>query len=133
LAAVQGATFFAIQKGAAAHQADQPPPGLRLISLSHQIQDFADTAAIMELMDLVITTDTSVAHLAGALGRPVWLMLQFVPDWRWLLNRQDSPWYPSMRLFRQPALGDWDSVIAQVVHALAHWPADRPDPKDDPR
>jgi ADP-heptose:LPS heptosyltransferase len=70
-------------------------------------------------MDLVITTDTSVAHLAGALGRPAWVVLQFTPDWRWLLHRGDNPWYPSMRLFRQPCLGDWDGVLVQVAQALS--------------
>ena len=73
----------------------------------------------MCLMDIIITTDTSIAHLAGALGRPVWVMLQFVPDWRWMLARADSPWYPTMRLFRQPSLGDWNSVIRDVTENLA--------------
>ena len=72
--------------------------GLELVDLGPELIDFADTAAVMSLMDLIITTDTSVPHLAGALARPVWAMLQFVPEWRWLLEREDSPWYPSMRL-----------------------------------
>ena len=91
---------------------------MELVDLGPELNDFADTAAVMSLMDLIITTDTSVPHLAGALARPVWVMLQFVPDWRWLLEREDSPWYPTMRLFRQPCRGDWDSVIAKVVDAL---------------
>jgi tetratricopeptide (TPR) repeat protein len=119
LANVCGVTFYSIQKGGAHRQVDNPPAGLRLIDLSPQINDFADTAAVISLADLVITTDTSVAHLAGALGRPVWIMLQYVADWRWLLDRQDSPWYPSMRLFRQPGKGDWSSVIDCVAAALA--------------
>jgi len=72
-------------------------------------------------MDLVITTDTSVAHLAGAIGRPVWVILQFMPDWRWLLDRPDSPWYPTMRLFRQRSPGDWAGVIARVAQELADY------------
>ena len=76
--------------------------------------DFSDTAALCVLMDLVISVDTSVAHLAGALGIPVWVLLPWAADWRWLLDREDSPWYPSMRLFRQKARGDWNSVLERV-------------------
>jgi ADP-heptose:LPS heptosyltransferase len=72
----------------------------------------------MAELDLIITVDTSIAHLAGALGRPFWLLLSYAPDWRWLLDRDDSPWYPTARLFRQPAPGDWGSVVAQVREAL---------------
>jgi ADP-heptose:LPS heptosyltransferase len=80
--------------------------------------DFSDTAALIECLDLVITVDTSVAHLAGALGKPVWIMLPHVPDYRWLINRDDSPWYDSVRLYRQQASGDWHSVIDQIVSDL---------------
>ena len=72
-----------------------------------------------EALDLVITVDTAVAHLAGALGKPVWILLSSIQDWRWLLQREDSPWYPTARLFRQPEIGDWDSVIARVARELA--------------
>jgi Flp pilus assembly protein TadD len=82
------------------------------------LHDFADTAALLSQLDLLITIDTSVAHLAGALGLPVWLMLRFSPDYRWLLGRADSPWYPTMRLYRQPKPGDWDSVIEAIRHDL---------------
>lgn len=84
-----------------------------------QLHDFADTAAVIELMDLVITVDTAVAHLAAAMGKPVWILLPFQPDWRWLAEREDSPWYPTVRLFRQPAIGDWKSVLKNVQRAIA--------------
>jgi ADP-heptose:LPS heptosyltransferase len=86
----------------------------RIRRFDGQIQDFADTAALAAAMDLVVSVDTSAAHLAAALGQPTWVLLPFAPDWRWLLDREDSPWYPTVRLFRQPALGDWDSVLARV-------------------
>jgi ADP-heptose:LPS heptosyltransferase len=93
----------------------------RIIQLGASIENFADTAAIMSSLDLVISSDTSTVHLAGGLGRPVWILLHFVPDWRWLLDRSDSPWYPTARLFRQPRRGDWDAVIAEVGCALNVW------------
>ena len=83
-----------------------------------EFNDFTDTAALCELMDVVISVDTSVAHLAGALGKAVWILLPFCPDWRWLLDREDSPWYPTARLFRQPAIGDWPSVILKIGRHL---------------
>jgi hypothetical protein len=117
MAAIEGVTFYGLQKGP---EADQPvPPGLRLIQLGNELGDFADTAAVVSNLDLVISVDTSIAHLAGGLARPVWTLLPFVADWRWLLGRQDSPWYPTMRLFRQQKRGDWDAVITKVVEALA--------------
>jgi hypothetical protein len=82
------------------------------------LNDFADTAACLVNLDLVVTVDTSVCHLAGALGVPVWTLIPFAPDWRWLLKREDNPWYPTLRLFRQPAIGDWQSVVKQVDAAL---------------
>jgi len=88
---------------------------------AEQLTDFAETAALVAEMDLIISVDTSVAHLAGAMGRPVWVLLPFAPDWRWLLNRTDSPWYPTARLFRQPAIGDWEGVINEVADALKGW------------
>lgn len=93
-----------------------------LIDHSAELKDFADTAAIMEELDLIITIDTAVAHLAGALARPVWIMLPLCPDFRWLIDRQDSPWYPTARLFRQQREGDWAGVVADVMKALAAFP-----------
>jgi len=86
--------------------------------LGDALGDFADAAALTDLMDLVISVDTSLVHLAGALGKPVWILLPFSPDWRWMLGRDDSPWYPSARLFRQPGIGDWNSVLETVAAAL---------------
>jgi hypothetical protein len=107
-----------LQKGPAVAQVGAWYGAAPLINLSAEIADFADTMAILDGLDLLISVDTSVAHLAGALGKPVWLLLPYAPDWRWLLGRADSPWYPTMRLFRQPAPGDWTSVIAEVAAAL---------------
>jgi len=85
----------------------------------HELTDFAETAALVAAMDLVISVDTSVAHLAGAMAKPVWIMLPYAPDYRWLLDRTDSPWYPTATLFRQPAEGDWSTVMSQVVNKLS--------------
>jgi hypothetical protein len=84
------------------------------------LHDFGDTAALVELMDLVITVDSSVAHLCGAMGRPFWLLIPYLPDWRWLLQRNDSPWYPSARLFRQHKHGDWSEVLERLNLELAN-------------
>jgi tetratricopeptide (TPR) repeat protein len=90
----------------------------RIAFFGDELRDFSDTAALLDLMDLVITVDTSVAHLAGAMGKPVWILLPFSPDWRWLLDRSDSPWYPSARLFRQQQIGNWTGVIDRVANEL---------------
>jgi tetratricopeptide (TPR) repeat protein len=95
-----------------------------------ELHDFDDTAALLSTLDLVISVDSSVAHLAGAMGRPIWLLLPFFSDWRWLRERSDSPWYPSATLFRQPGPQDWKSVIAAVSNALDAWPAGRGHLKD---
>jgi hypothetical protein len=118
LAQFKDIAFYSLQKGKASEEAKNPPKGMRLIDLTEEIHDFSDTAALMENLDLLISVDTAVAHLAGALGKPVWTLLPFVPDWRWMLHRKDSPWYPTMRLFRQPSPGDWKSVIAEVSGEL---------------
>ncbi|PTB20602.1 glycosyl transferase family 8 [Trinickia symbiotica] len=114
-----GARFLSIQKGPAAIQAACPPERMSLLSLSDEIEDFEDTAAILCIADLLISVDSAPVHLAGALGRPVWVMLPKVPDWRWMLERTDTPWYPQTRLFRQDARGDWTSVLARMANELA--------------
>ena len=93
-------------------------PALGLRDHRDDLTDFAETAALIETLDLVITIDTSVAHLAGALGKPVWLMLPHVAEWRWLRVRADSPWYPTARLFRQAAPGDWRGLSVEIATAL---------------
>jgi Tfp pilus assembly protein PilF len=124
---VPGVTFISLQKGQGEDQARHPPPGQALLNLGAQIDDFADTAAIITQLDLVIAVDTAVAHLAGALGKPCWVLLPaYQTDWRWLEGRSDSPWYPGvLRLFRQSQPGDWSDVVAQLQSALATFAADR--------
>lgn len=118
---VPGVHYFSLQMGpAAADTARLRAAGLALSDLAGLIGDFADTATAMSALDLVITVDTATAHLAGALGRPVWVLLPTNPDWRWLLGRDDSPWYPTARLFRQQQSGDWTQPLARVVSALGH-------------
>jgi tetratricopeptide (TPR) repeat protein len=111
--------LHALQKELPATQRDWLSSHDRLIDHSAEFNDYADTAALISLLDLVVTIDTSVAHLAGALGKPVWIMLQHSADWRWLLDRDDSPWYPTARLFRQKRAGHWETVVADVATALA--------------
>lgn len=116
--AVPGVLFVSLQREVRA--SDQAALTLSgFVDVADEIRSFADTAALVQALDLVISVDTSVAHLAGALARPLWLLLPHRPDWRWLLERDDSPWYPSARLFRQPAPGLWDPVLAEVRGALA--------------
>lgn len=115
-----GVSFVAIQKGPASQQAATPPAGMPVLALSDEIADFEDTAAILSVVDLLISVDSSPVHLAGALGRPVWVMLPLVPDWRWLLERRDTPWYPSVQLFRQSTRGDWAPVVQAMARELAH-------------
>lgn len=115
LAAVKDAALVSLQKDCPAG-ASTPP--FEVIDHTSELRDFADTAALIANLDLVISVDTSVPHLAGAMGKRVWTLLAYSPDWRWMLDREDSPWYPTMRLFRQRARGDWDEVIARVATAL---------------
>ncbi|MGD0140672.1 MAG: tetratricopeptide repeat protein [Tepidisphaeraceae bacterium] len=116
LAAVEGVKFFSLQKGDGSEQS--PPAGMDLADFSGELGDFADIAALVRNLDLVVTVDTSIAHLAGALAKPVWMLVPFVADFRWLHKRTDSPWYPTMRLFREPVAGDWATPVAQMVQAL---------------
>jgi hypothetical protein len=117
LLAVPGVHFYSLQVGGeTAAQLDADAP---VADYTAEFSDFHDTAAFMENLDLVISADTSSAHLAGALGVRVWLLNRYNTCWRWLLGRDDSPWYPTMRLFRQHTPGDWESVVAEVARALA--------------
>ena len=118
LLSVPGVQFISLQKDLRAGDSDLLREYPQIVDLGGQLNDFSDTAAIMSLLDLVVSSDTACAHLAGALGLPVWVLLQRQPDWRWMFDREDCPWYPSARLFRQPTAGDWDSVIRQVAAAL---------------
>ena len=118
LSQVKHIRLYSLQKGEAEHQLNNVFSSGNIINLAPHLQDFTATAAAIQLLDVVITVDTSVAHLAGALGKPVWVLLPFAPDWRWLLNREDSPWYPTARIFRQQQRGDWAGVLQKVVQEL---------------
>ena len=118
LAKVSGATFVSLQLGATR---DNLPADLHVFDAMSEMTDFSDTADLVAALDLVISVDTAVAHLAGALGRPVWLLSRFDACWRWLAERQDTPWYPNMRVFRQSAPGDWQGVLIEVALELHRW------------
>jgi tetratricopeptide (TPR) repeat protein len=123
LAQARGVSFVSLQKGPPALEARSPPPGMDLYDFTDDLHDFTDTAALVENLDLVVSVDTAVAHLAGAMGKPVWLLNRYDTCWRWLLDRDDSPWYPTLRLFRQPAANDWATPVAVVLDRLAGWSA----------
>ena len=114
---IAGTKFFSLQKGDPAAELGSISQDL-ITDLGPYLEDFADTAAAIQELDLVISVDTAVAHLAGALAKPAWTLIPFAPDWRWMLDREDSPWYPTMRLFRQPAPGDWASIITRLAAQL---------------
>jgi tetratricopeptide (TPR) repeat protein len=118
LATVAGVSFVSLQKGEAAGQVADPPAGMSIHDWTDELDDFADTAALVAALDLVVTVDTAVAHLAGALGKPVWILNRYDACWRWLVGRSDSPWYPAARLWRQPRPGDWAHVMDDVAAAL---------------
>src|SRR5271166_368583 len=118
LARVPVVHLFSLQKGPGAEQLAAVTDRFPVTDLGRRLDDFMDTAAVLKNLDLVISVDTAIAHLAGALGIPVWVALPFVPDWRWLMDREDSPWYPSMRLFRQTRPGQWEDVFHHIAEAL---------------
>jgi hypothetical protein len=118
LASVPGLRLIGLQKGPAAAEALNSSAGFEFINWGGELNDFSDTAALVSALDLVISVDTAVAHLAGAMGKPVWVPLPFVCDWRWLTNRPDSPWYPSMRLFRRGRDETWQEVFNRVAAEL---------------
>jgi hypothetical protein len=112
------ASFISIQRDVRSTDATQLGAAMQLTHLGGELADFKDTAVVLSLCDLLITADTAPAHLAGAMGRPVWVLVPFAPDWRWMLDGETTPWYPTARVFRQSALADWNSVIARVTTAL---------------
>jgi tetratricopeptide (TPR) repeat protein len=120
LSSIEGIRIFGLQKGPAADllETEGPPKGMLIDNIGREFEDFRDTAAAIENLDVLVTIDTSVAHLAGALGKPVYLLLPDVPDWRWMLTRDDSPWYPTMRLFRQETAGDWGPPLTRIARRL---------------
>ncbi|MBP7338245.1 glycosyltransferase family 9 protein, partial [Niveispirillum sp.] len=119
LAAVQGISLVSLQKGPKAVEiADS---ALDITDWTDELSDFADTAALVAELDLVIGVDTAVIHLAGGLGRPTWVLSRFDGCWRWLRQRPDNPWYPSLRIFRQSVWGDWEPTIAELVIAIGEW------------
>jgi hypothetical protein len=118
LTAVTGVALVGLQKGETTASMPKFKGPAPFLDVAAQIGDFADTAACIENLDLVIAVDTATAHLAGAMGKPVWLLLPYAPDWRWQMRRDDTPWYPTMRLFRQPRPGDWSGVIDTITHEL---------------
>lgn len=119
LAKIHGVRLYALQKGDAAAQMDELSGTMPVTNLSKDFRDFTDTAAAVENLDLVISVDTSVLHLAGAMGKPTWALLPFAPEWRWMLSRSDSPWYATMRLFRQDGWNGWDGMLRRVAQELS--------------
>ena len=126
LRAVAGVRFYSLQMGSARIGARAVVPPLAMTDLAAGIHDFSDTAAAIANLDLTISVDTAAAHLAGALGTPVWTLLQYTPDWRWHPDADTSRWYPTMRLYRQPRRGDWAAVIARVAVDLQRLRATSP-------
>jgi ADP-heptose:LPS heptosyltransferase len=114
--------FYSLQIGEGSAEAKSPPAGMNLIDATARISDFADSAALIDQMDLIVCIDTAAAQLAGALGKPVWILLRRVPDWRWMIDRADTPWYPTAKLFRQETAGDWRGPIAKLAEELKGFP-----------
>ena len=118
IAALPRVALVSLQKGPSADQAGRYYGRAPLINIGAEIKDYDDTMALLECLDVVVTVDTSVGHLTAAMGKPAWIMLATAPDWRWLLDRADSPWYPTVRLFRQSVAGQWGDVMSRVAAAL---------------
>jgi hypothetical protein len=118
LARIAGVRLHSLQKGAGTEQLAELGDRFEVIELGSRLDDLMDTAAVMAYLDLIVTPDTSIAHLAGAIGAPAWVALPLAPDWRWLLGRDDSPWYPTLRLFRQERRGDWHNVFNRMARQL---------------
>jgi len=115
---VPGVTFICLQREVTGEEAALLRGHASVTVIGEELGDFADTAAVVSMLDLVVSVDTALVHLAGAIGKPVFVLLPFSPDFRWLLDREDSPWYPTARLFRQPRIGDWESVLERVRDEL---------------
>jgi tetratricopeptide (TPR) repeat protein len=129
LSSIPDVELFSLQKDGMNGNYESHLSAMKVIDLGKEIGDFNDTASIIEKLDLVISVDTSVAHLAGSLGRPVWTLLPFIPDWRWMLDREDTPWYPTMKLFRQREPGDWEDVLNRVTVKLLNYIKERDETK----
>ncbi len=114
-----GITWISLQKGPAANQISELSCGMAVVDASSGDRDLADTASTIARLDAVVTTDTSIAHLAGAMGKPVFILLPCLADWRWMEDSLTTPWYPTARLFRQPERGDWRSVLAEAARAVS--------------
>ncbi|HVI52946.1 MAG TPA: tetratricopeptide repeat-containing glycosyltransferase family protein [Candidatus Sulfotelmatobacter sp.] len=125
LAGIPGISLISLQLGPRAAQALIPPKGMTLFDMTGDIADFADTAALVANLDLVISVDTSVVHVAGAVAKPVWVLSRYDGCWRWFLDREDSPWYPTARIFRQTRRGNWSETVAQVAGQLRLWAKER--------
>jgi hypothetical protein len=124
LGEVEGAHFFLLQKGDAEVQVKNPPAGMEFTNLAPFIKDFSDTAAMLDALDLLISIDTSVVHVAAALNKPVWMMLAYSPGHMWMLNRTDTPWYPTIRIWRQPKFKDWATPVGEIKEELKKYVAE---------
>jgi hypothetical protein len=120
-----GAVFFSLQKWKTGSSNSGAETGMKIIDWTEDFADMADTAGLVANLDLVIAVDTAVAHLAGTMGKRVWVMLPKAADWRWMLEREDSPWYPTMRLFRQERIGDWEGVVRRLGKEIAKLKVER--------
>jgi hypothetical protein len=118
LSEVKEAWYCSLRKAPDGQASERFPEGMHIVDWTGDLTDFAETAGLIASLDLVISCDTAVAHLAGAMGKPVWLLLPLVPDWRWMLEREDSPWYPTMRIFRQGKPGDWQGPVREAVETM---------------